>query len=140
MNKTKTLYIVAAAMIAITAAVFIIFGRGSADSTNCKFLEKYGWEVEPHAIEEAQVKIPKPLGLVYESYNEMQRAAGLDLEPYAGKNAVRYTYIVTNFPDETESEVRANVLCVDGTPVGGDVMTVDIDGFMEPLSFLSEID
>lgn len=132
------LYIIAATMIFLTAAVFLTFGEGSVDTKNRQFLADYGWETKRRPIERADVNIPKPFDLVYENYNKMQLEAGLDLEPYAGASAKRYTYEVTNFPYETSSEVRANVLCVDGEPVGGDVMTVAADGFMEPLSFLQQ--
>ena len=74
---------------------------------------------------------------VYNDYNSLQRLAGLDISDYKGKNAIRYTYIVTNFPNETEEkEIRANVLTVNGRPIAGDIMTVSLDGFMYSLNYL----
>lgn len=122
---------------------FIIFGLCSAFYVNLnlsnektvKFLKKYGWEVNPEPIEKSEFIIPLVFDDVYINYNELQKEAGLDLIPYAGCEAVRYTYEVLNFPEPTKSTVRANVILVDSEPVGGDISTVNIDGFMYSLNF-----
>ena len=132
------LYIISAAMILFMAAAFIALGEESVNSINAEFLGSYGWEIKKRPIEKADVNIPEPFDLVYENYNKMQLAAGLDLEPYMGRKAVRYTYEVTNFPYDEPKNVRANVLCVDNEPVAGDVMTVAADGFMAGLDFLEK--
>ena len=132
------LYIITAAMILFMAAAFLAFGEESANAINAEFLKSYGWEVKKRPIEKADVNIPEPFDLVYENYNKLQIEAGLDLKPYMGKKAVRYTYEVTNFPYEEPKDVRANVLCVDNEPVAGDVMTVAADGFMAGLDFLEK--
>ena len=139
MVRNKMLYIITAAMILIMAAVFIAFGERSVNAINAEFLKGYGWEVKKKPIEIADVNIPEPFDLVYENYNKMQLAAGLDLRPYMGRNAVRYTYEVLNFPYDEPKNVRANVLCVDNEPVAGDVMTVAADGFMVGLDFLEKM-
>ena len=81
------------------------------------------------------LRLPDAPDDVYNQYNRIQLEAGLDLTPYYGSECVRYTYIVLNYPEQTDSEVRANVLCVDGKPVAGDIMTVASDGFMRSLVF-----
>ena len=138
MGRRKMLYIIASAMILIMAAAFLAFGEESANAINAEFLESYGWEIAKKPVEKADVNIPEPFDLVYENYNKMQLAAGLDLRPYMGRRAVRYTYEVLNFPYDEPKNVRANVLCVDNEPVGGDVMTVAADGFMAGLDFLEK--
>ena len=50
---------------------------------------------------------------------------------YLGKKVVRYTFAINNF-DGAEG-VRVNVLMHKGSIIGGDIMTVAIDGFMLPL-------
>ena len=132
------LYIVTAVMILVMAAAFIAFGEESADEINAEFLRSYGWEVKRKNIESARVNIPEPFDLVYENYNKLQLEAGLDLRPYAGKKAVRYTYEVINFPYDEPKNVRANVLCVANEPVAGDIMTTAADGFMAGLDFLEK--
>ena len=138
MGRKRMLYIVTAVMILAMTAAFIAFGEESVDETNADFLQSFGWEVKRKNIESAAVNIPEPFDLVYENYNKLQAEAGLDLRPYAGKKAVRYTYEVTNFPYDEPKNVRANVLCVDDEPVAGDIMTTAADGFMAGLDFLQK--
>ena len=59
----------------------------------------------------------------------------MDLTPYKGEKAIRYTYEVLNYPIKTDEMVRANVICVNEKPVAGDIMTVSIHGFMHSLKY-----
>lgn len=127
------MYFAALIIIIFTAVSFMLFASGADNSANIEFLADYGWEVKPHPIEEADVIIPNPFDLVYQNYNEMQLEAGLDLREYRGMSGKRYTYEVTNYPVYVEEQVRANVICIDGAPVAGDIMTVSINGFMHSL-------
>ncbi len=129
------MYFAAVVIIVITTLAFVLFANGEEETDNAAFLKSYGWEVQAQSIEKAEVIIPDPFDRVYENYNEMQIEAGLDLRPYMGMRGVRYTYIVDNYPRNVGEEVRANVLCVDGKAVGGDIMTVSIHGFMHSLNF-----
>lgn len=94
------------------------------------FFKLYGFEISETALETAEVTLPETLTAVYENYNRLQSAAGLDLTPYLGKTVRRYTYAVKNFPFETNSPVRANVLIYKGKIIAADLMTVNSDGFM----------
>lgn len=129
------MYFAAVLIIVITTFAFTFFASGETDVKNAEFLRGYGWETESRPIEEAKVIIPDPFDKVYENYNLMQKRAGLDLEPYKGKSGTRYTYIVKNYPCDVGEAVRANVICIDGNPVGGDIMTVSINGFMHSLNY-----
>lgn len=124
------MYFAAVVIIIITTLAFVLFAKGETDMNNVSFLKSYGWEVDDRAVESAEVIIPDPFDRVYENYNKIQIKAGLDLRPYMGMHGVRYTYIVENYPADVGEQVRANVLCVDGEPVGGDIMTVSLHGFM----------
>lgn len=127
------MYIAAVIMIVIITIAFAVFASGP-DEVNIEFLESYGWRVGEHYIECRDVIIPKPFDLVYENYNELQAEAGLDLTKYMGCRAKRYTYIVENYPEDVGEPVRADILCVNGKPVAGDIMTVSADGFMKSLN------
>lgn len=130
------MYYFAAVMIIIVLSVaFAVFAQDSNDGKNVEFLKSYGWEVSGKSIEQAEVIIPEPFDLVYENYNKLQLEAGLDLRLYMGKHGMRYTYIVENYPQEVGESVRANVIMIDGEPVGGDICTVSINGFMHSLNF-----
>ena len=115
----------------ITAFTFL----ASEKNINVNFLKSYGWEVDPHEIEIEEIVIPKSFDSVYKEYNLLQKEAGLDLEKYKGKKAVRYTYKVLNYPVKNKNNVRANVICVDKEPIAGDIMTTALDGFMHSLLF-----
>ncbi len=132
------LYLAAVIIIALTAFVFVAFASDEADINNKKFLEGYGWQTNGRSIEKADVIIPEPFDLVYENYNKFQTEAGLDLEPYMGMRGIRYTYIVENYPIDVGEDVRANVICINGEPVGGDIMTVSVNGFMHSLNYKIE--
>lgn len=129
------LYFLSVVTILMVTFAFVYFARGEDDAANAEFLESYGWSVDKTAVETEEVTIPNPLDRVYENYNELQKRAGLDLTPYMGRSGKRYTYIVKNYPCEVRDEVRANVLCIDGRCVAGDIMTVSADGFMHSLLY-----
>lgn len=119
--------------------VFLIAGGCLAMSSwknadNIEFLKSYGWEVKKHPIEKEEVTIPEKFDDVYENYNKLQIEAGLDLSDFCGKKGIRYTYEVTNYPVKVKSTVRANIIIIDNTPVAGDIMTTDLDGFMYSLN------
>jgi hypothetical protein len=120
---------------AATAVVFCVFADGSEADKCREFLLGYGWSTEDKPNERADVNIPAELDEVYKSYNIIQREAGLDITPYLGMSAARYTFTVTNYPIDVGEPVYANVLCVNGEPVAGDIMTVSINGFMHSLSY-----
>lgn len=134
MNK-MFIYVVTVAVIIAIGGVCMALAK--EDRSNIEFLTSYDWEVLDECVEKEKVKIPEVFDEVYNNYNELQKEAGLDLTNYKGKNAIRYTYIVTNFPGKSEDEeIRANVLCVDNKQVAGDIMTVKFDGFMYSLNYL----
>lgn len=93
------------------------------------FLESFGWQVEPEADEVVEVQIPKEFDDVFTNYNAIQKTQGYNLEKYAGKRCKRYTYVVTNYPGQTDN-VRANILVYKDKVIGGDVCSLELGGFM----------
>lgn len=129
------MYFISVVIIIVTTLMFVLFASGETDTNNIVFLKGYGWEVRTKAVEKEDIIIPKPFDRVYENYNDIQLKAGLDLRPYMGMKGVRYTYIVENYPKDVGEEVRANVISINNEPVGGDIMTVSIRGFIHSLNF-----
>ena len=129
------MYFISVVIIIVTTLMFVLFASGETDTNNIVFLKGYGWEVRTESVEKEDIIIPKPFDRVYENYNDIQLKAGLDLRPYMGMKGVRYTYIVENYPKDVGEEVRANVICINNEPVGGDIMTVSIRGFIHSLNF-----
>ena len=129
------MYFISVVIIIVTTLMFVLFASGETDTNNIVFLKGYGWEVRTKSVEKEDIIIPKPFDRVYENYNDIQLKAGLDLRPYMGMKGVRYTYIVENYPKDVGEEVRANVICINNEPVGGDILTVSIRGFIHSLNF-----
>ncbi len=99
------------------------------DMERAKFLLTYGWEVSTVPLEVVEVTIPNEFNDVYEKYNQLQISQGFDLTEYKGKAVTRYTYSIINYPDGIEN-VRANLLVYKNRVIGGDICTLDIQGFM----------
>ena len=129
------MYFISVVILIVSTVMFVLFASGETDTNNIVFLKGYGWEVRTKSVEKEDIIIPKPFDRVYENYNDIQLKAGLDLRPYMGMKGVRYTYIVENYPKDVGEEVRANVICINNEPVGGDIMTVSIRGFIHSLNF-----
>ncbi len=103
----------------------------------CAFLAAFGWEVDAAKETAVEVTIPARFDAVYEGYNALQLAQGLNLERYRGKKVMRYTYPVTNYKDVTkeayDGEVLATVLVYKDRIVGGDICSADVHGFLHGL-------
>ena len=131
-----TFYFITVVVILGIGAVCLMLSDKS-ENTPSAFLKEYGWDFEDDIHEKVPVKIPEEFDDVYKNYNELQLLANLDLSAYKGKEGTRFTYIARNFPDKTNETVYLNVICIDGVPVAGDVMTVSLDGFMYSLNYLN---
>lgn len=105
----------------------------SDNDDRIQYLKSFGWEVqeEPEAIEE--IIIPQDFNEVFQKYNEIQKLQGFDLEKFKNQRVKRYTYIVTNYPDEPEY-VRANIFIFKNKVIAGDICSLKVkDGFLHPL-------
>ena len=95
------------------------------------FLEENGWTVDPASCETARVLIPSEFGAVYERYNALQRSQGFDLLPLRGQTVARYSFAVTDYPEEAfAGTVRANVLFAGNKIVAADLCSAALDGFI----------
>ena len=97
------------------------------------YLESYGWQVaaEPIAVEE--LLIPEEFDQTYEDYLALQESQGFDLTQYRGERVKRYTYEILNYPTG-EAGVQADLLLYRNTVIGGDVLSAEIDGFIQGLA------
>ena len=92
------------------------------DTERIGFLRDLGYEVTPQSVE------------VFTQYNDLQKTAGMDLEPYHGKRVKCWTYTVLNYPGE--EGVLAHLYIYKDKIVGGDVSSTALDGFMHGLTKL----
>ena len=105
------------------------FEKIKSNEDRINFIKQFGWEVEAQPIREQSVTIPKDFDKVFSAYNEIQRKQGLDLSSFKKKSVMRYTYVVTNYPDY-EGEVYVNILVYRNNVIGGDVCSADVNGFV----------
>ena len=110
------------------------FDKIRSNTDRVKFLKQFGWEVEKRPEKETVVRIPSEFDSIMSSYNDLQKKIGLDLEKFPGKEAVRYTYKVTNYPDY-DGEVFANIVICKNSVIAGDVCSADVDGFIHDLTY-----
>lgn len=92
------------------------------------FLANFGYEVDTTPTDTYEIDIPEEFNSVFERYNDIQRAQGLNLKRYSGKDATAYVYKVTNY--EYDGEVYATLFIRNGRVIAGDICSTDGDGFV----------
>lgn len=105
------------------------YDKVKSDSDVVSFLSQFGWEVNAAPVEVKTVTIPEEFDKVFATYNELQKAQGLNLSKYKNKTVTRYTFAVTNYPNY-EGTVYANVLVYRNRVIGGDICSADVSGFV----------
>ncbi len=99
------------------------------------FISQLGWDVDEEPIEIKEVIIPEDFDDTYIAYNKIQKAQGFDLTEFAGERVKCWTYTVKNYEGYENSEcIHINLLVFDGNVIGGDVCSVELDGFMHGFS------
>lgn len=111
----------------------INYDKVYSNSDRVEFISGFGWQVAQTPIEEVTVSIPSEFDTVYLGYNDIQKAQGLNLAKYKGKEVVRYTYEVTNY-EVYDGTVYVNLLVYRNKIVGGDVCSADSSGFIHGFS------
>lgn len=112
-----------------TANRSIKYDKIKTDEDRVRFLSQFGWECDSTATEEVKLKLPAEFDRIMTEYNELQKAQGLDLHKFKGREIERYTYKITNYPGY-EGDVLANVLIYRGRVIGGDICSSDVTGFI----------
>lgn len=93
------------------------------------FLKSYGYEAEKQPLLIEEIIIPSEFDDAYESYNNLQKISGFNLEKFKGYRVKKYTYLVTNYP-EAKEDIYANLLIYNGKVIGGDISASSNDGFV----------
>lgn len=102
--------------------------KAQNNSERVQFLSQFGWHVQAEPLAVTEVTIPSVFNDTYEKYNEIQKQQGLDLSHYKEKNCHKFSYTVLNYPKRGHG-VIANVLVLDNKVIGGDISSVELDGF-----------
>lgn len=101
------------------------------------FMSQFGWEVDEDPVEVTEIIIPNEFDEVYETYNDIQKKQNLDLSLYSGKRVKRWTYSVCNYPgyEAKPNYIQANILVYEGMVIGGDICSVELNGFMHGFDY-----
>ncbi len=138
--RTVFLLVALAVIGVLTYFVFAAKDEAEADklytfecnAERVEFLNAQGYIVEPDP-EKEEITIPAVFNDAYNEYNSIQQAQGFDLQPYAGKEAMKYTYTVLNYPDYPENVV-INLIFDDHRMIAADITYNDAEnGFTKPL-------
>lgn len=151
-RKVKRSLMLTAALIAVMAAGRAVISvvpqqtmassvikqaEGKTEQQRQQFIADLGWQVGLQPTETVEVVIPKKFDEIYIKYNELQKLQGMDLYKKRGKRCTKYSYEVINHPNAKEN-VRLNLLVCGGKIIGGDVCSLELDGFMHGLLFPNE--
>jgi len=111
------------------AVVTYNYSNIATNDDRVDFLKGFGYEVDESPTDIAEVTVPQKFDSVYEKYNDVQRAQGLNLKRYAGKRLTRYTYKINNY-GEASGDVFANILIYNNNVVAGDVYSTGVNSFL----------
>ena len=73
---------------AVSAEGAALSAKLKTNEDRVALLTACGWSVESEPVGTQEVQIPDTFDEVYEQYNAIQQAQGLDLTPYQGKRAM----------------------------------------------------
>ncbi len=153
-SKSKIAVLLIALVATAAAVLFVAFGEKApvaadentvsykaenAEQRNA-FISQFGWKFSADPVEVSEVIIPSEFDDVYMNYNEINKAQGLDLELYKGMRAKRWTYDILNYPayEGRSGVVQLNLLVYNGVVIGGDVCSLEKDGFIHGFDFPEE--
>ncbi|MCD7775882.1 MAG: DUF4830 domain-containing protein [Firmicutes bacterium] len=119
-------------------ALSVSYEKIKTNEDRIALLKSFGWEVDPTPIEEADITIPAEFDRVMESYNAIQRGQGFDLSKYRNRDMKRYTYLITNYAENSGTDytgtVYANLLIYKNRVVAADICSSDVNGFIAGLN------
>lgn len=110
--------------------------KAETNEERVAFFSQFSWVVAEDPLEVKEVVIPEEFDETYTEYNELQKKQGLDLEDYKGVRVKMWSYKILNYPgyENADGVIRGNILVYNGTVIGGDVCSVELDGFMTTFS------
>jgi hypothetical protein len=109
--------------------------RASTHEERMTFISQFGWDVHEDPVDVKEIIIPTEFDDTYTAYNDMQKEQGFDLTEYAGSRVKLWTYRVKNYEGyENKDCIHANILVHYGIVIGGDICSIESDGFMHGFS------
>ena len=127
----------------VIALIFTLGGRAVTASAEVKhirttddrlaYLSGLGWEVSLQPIATEELLIPQQFDDSYDDYLKLQEDQGFDLTRYCGKRVKRYTYQLTNYPDQDEP-MQIALLIYKNRVIGGQIQSAS-GGLLRGLTF-----
>ena len=105
---------------AVTASAEVKHIRTNDD--RLAYLNGLGWEVSLQPIATEELLIPGQFDDSYTDYLKLQEDQGFDLARYCGKRIKRYTYQLTNYPDQ-EEPMQIALLIYKNRVIGGQIQS-----------------
>jgi len=96
------------------------------------FIAQFIPEISGEACETSEFLVPEDFDRILMSYNEIQKAQGLDITKYKNKKVTRYTYELPSYEDY-DGAVFINLIVYRGKVIACDVSSADPTGFVKPL-------
>lgn len=113
------------------ASVNIDYSGITDEADMREFLKSFGYELDETPAEVLEINIPEEFNSVFERYNDIQRAQGLNLKRYCGKDATAYTFKITNYG--CEGDVYATLIIRNEKVIAADVCSTEDGGFVRGL-------
>ena len=104
-RKFIRLLVIPAALFIALLTVLVMCHRsaicGETYSDRANYAKALGYSISADSETVQNIVIPAVFGSVYENYNALQKQCGFDLSLYKGEDAVQYTYIITDYTDDS---------------------------------------
>ena len=133
-RKALTLVLVVAAVL-VAAILLRGCGQGPDVSTTegrQDFLRELGWEIDAATEDIRTVQLPQTLEGTMAEYNAMQEKQGYDLKQHLGEQCQQVTYLVTNYPDDSQT-VLVTLYIQGNRVIAGDIHSTALNGFLHGL-------
>lgn len=143
-SKSKIAAVIIAIVAVVIAAVMLIGKSDEPAATDqainvkaenaeerAAFLAQFGWEIDEEPVEVREIIIPEDFDKGYKDYSELNKKNGFDLEVYKGERVKMWVYDILNYPgfEGRHGVVQATILVFDGRVIGGDVSSLEQNGF-----------
>ena len=123
------------AIMLVCGEVYAVNNTVKDAETNKKrvdYISGLGVTLQSDSATAKEVTIPEEFSSVYKNYNKLQKKSGFNLEGYKGTVVTLYAYPIAT-PNGYNGSWNCNLLVYNGRVIGGDISSVELNGYMLPL-------
>ena len=134
-SKNRKIFCLLCAFCAVAAIYlfcggFLVSQNGKTNEKRVEYISSVGISVASAPSEVKTVNIPLEFDDVYICYNSVQKKAGFDLLPFAGKQVTLYTYPLL----KNDYVADVHLIVFKGEIIGGDICGRALGSEMLPLN------